>query len=127
MRPKSGNPIDVYVGRRIRMRRMMLGLSQEKLAEAIGVTFQQVQKQERGTNRVSASALSVIAGRLKVPVSFFFEGAPNAEGHPAANATPDYAQAFLATTDGLSIARSFVKLEPKLRRRFVDLVEEMAG
>lgn len=124
---KIPNSTDVHVGSRVRMRRMMLSMPQQKLGDALGLTFQQVQKYEKGMNRIGAGRLQQIAHILEVPVSFFFEGGPNAEGHPAPNATPDYAQAFLATTDGLSIARSFAKLEPKLRRRVADLVEEMAA
>lgn len=124
---KKPNPTDVHVGSRVRMRRMMLQMSQEKLGDALNLTFQQVQKYEKGTNRIGASRLQQIATILRVPVSFFFEGGPSADGTPAVDAVPDYAQAFLATTDGLAIARAFPKLEAKMRRRFVDLVEEMAG
>jgi transcriptional regulator with XRE-family HTH domain len=73
---KSPNPIDKHVGSRVRMRRMMLAMSQEKLGDALGLTFQQVQKYEKGTNRIGASRLQAIANILQVPVSFFFEGAP---------------------------------------------------
>ncbi|HEY6030484.1 MAG TPA: helix-turn-helix transcriptional regulator [Gaiellaceae bacterium] len=127
MAKKSPNPTDVHVGSRVRMRRMMLSMSQEKLGDALNLTFQQVQKYEKGTNRIGASRLQQIAHILQVPVSFFFEGGPSADGKPAVDAVPDYAQAFLAMTDGLSIARSFTKLDPKLRRRVADLVEEMAA
>jgi transcriptional regulator with XRE-family HTH domain len=92
----------------------------------LDVTFQQIQKQERGANRVSASALLRLAAALKVPVSFFFDGAPGQDGRAAEGAMPDYGQAFLSTSDGLAIAKAFSRLEPKLRRRVVDLVEEMA-
>ena len=77
MAKKSPNPIDRYVGARVRMRRMMLGMSQEKLGDALGLTFQQVQKYEKGANRIGASRLQHIAVIFQVPVSFFFEGAPN--------------------------------------------------
>src|SRR4026209_2157183 len=77
MAKKAPNPIDKHVGSRVRMRRMMLAMSQEKLGDALGLTFQQVQKYEKGTNRIGASRLQQISNILKVPVSFFFEGAPN--------------------------------------------------
>jgi len=77
---KAPNPIDKHVGSRVRMRRMMLSMSQEKLGDALSLTFQQVQKYEKGTNRIGASRLQQIAHILQVPVSFFFEGAPHS-GH----------------------------------------------
>ena len=80
MAKKAPNPIDKHVGSRVRMRRMMLSMSQEKLGDALGLTFQQVQKYEKGTNRIGASRLQQIAHILQVPVSFFFEGAPHAAG-----------------------------------------------
>ena len=73
---KKPNPIDVHVGSRVRLRRNMLGMSQEKLGEALGITFQQIQKYEKGANRVGASRLQAIATVMNVPVSFFFEDAP---------------------------------------------------
>jgi len=81
MAKKAPNPIDKHVGSRVRMRRMMLSMSQEKLGDALGLTFQQVQKYEKGTNRVGASRLQQIAQILQVPVSFFFEGAPHSPGY----------------------------------------------
>ena len=128
---KVPNPIDKYVGSRVRMRRMMLGMSQEKLGDALGLTFQQVQKYEKGTNRIGASRLQQISLILQVPVSFFFEGAPSPpgtnEGFGEA-ASPAYVTDFLATTDGLALAKAFMRIpNAKLRRRVVDLVEEMAG
>jgi transcriptional regulator with XRE-family HTH domain len=128
---KVPNPIDKYVGSRVRMRRMMLGMSQEKLGDALGLTFQQVQKYEKGSNRIGASRLQQISLILQVPVSFFFEGAPSPpgtnEGFGEA-ASPAYVTDFLATTDGLALAKAFMRIpNAKLRRRVVDLVEEMAG
>jgi transcriptional regulator with XRE-family HTH domain len=76
MSTKAPNPVDKYVGSRVRMRRIMLGMSQEKLGEALGLTFQQVQKYEKGTNRVGASRLQQISEILQVPVSFLFDGGP---------------------------------------------------
>ena len=77
MSTKAPNPVDKYVGSRVRMRRIMLGMSQEKLGEALGLTFQQVQKYEKGTNRVGASRLQQISEILQVPVSFLFDGGPS--------------------------------------------------
>jgi transcriptional regulator with XRE-family HTH domain len=128
---KAPNPIDKHVGSRVRMRRMMLGMSQEKLGDALGLTFQQVQKYEKGTNRIGASRLQQISHILQVPVSFFFDGAPTVSGHPAGvdeAPSPTYVSDFLATSDGLALTKAFVRIkDPKLRRRIVDLVEAIAG
>jgi transcriptional regulator with XRE-family HTH domain len=133
MANKAPNPIDKHVGSRVRMRRMMLGFSQEKLGDALGLTFQQVQKYEKGTNRIGASRLQQISHTLQVPVSFFFEGAPPGVSGPPAGAlseapSPAYVSDFLATSDGLSLTKSFMRIKnSKLRRRIVDLVEQIAG
>ena len=82
---KQPNPIDIHVGSRVRLRRMMLGMSQERLGESLGITFQQIQKYEKGTNRIGASRLQHIARVLSVPVSFFFEDAPGAPQWPRAH------------------------------------------
>src|SRR6476469_8603004 len=104
MAKKAPNPTDKHVGARVRMRRMMLGMSQEKLGDALSLTFQQVQKYEKGTNRIGASRLQQISNILQVPVSFFFEGAPNVgpdnSGFSEAP-SPAYVSDFLATSDGL--------------------------
>jgi transcriptional regulator with XRE-family HTH domain len=133
MAKKAPNPIDKHVGSRVRMRRMMLGMSQEKLGDALGLTFQQVQKYEKGTNRIGASRLQQISHTLQVPVSFFFEGAPAGTNGPPADGlseapSPAYVSDFLATSDGLSLTKSFMRIKnSKLRRRIVDLVEQIAG
>src|SRR6059058_929457 len=128
---KSPDPIDKHVGSRVRMRRMMLAMSQEKLGNALGLTFQQVQKYEKGTNRIGASRLQQISHILQVPVAFFFEGAPNladAADEMIDAPSPTYVSDFLATSEGLSLTKAFMRIkEPKLRRRIVDLVEEIAG
>jgi transcriptional regulator with XRE-family HTH domain len=128
---KSPNPIDKHVGSRVRMRRMMLGISQEKLGDALGVTFQQVQKNEKGINRIGASRLQQLSSILQVPVPFFFEGAPNAPGqHKGTGAAPSpgYVSDFLATSDGVALASAFTRIaNAKLRRCIVHLVEEIAG
>jgi transcriptional regulator with XRE-family HTH domain len=133
MAKKAPNPIDVHVGSRLRMRRMLMDISQEKLGEAISLTFQQVQKYEKGTNRIGASRLRQIAQVLQVPESFFFEGAPHANGKQlggaaAAAPSPAYVSEFLATADGLALTKSFVRIKDnKLRRSIVDMVEAIAA
>ncbi|HEY2249068.1 MAG TPA: helix-turn-helix transcriptional regulator [Bradyrhizobium sp.] len=129
MATKAPNPIDKYVGSRVRMRRIMLGMSQEKLGEALGLTFQQIQKYEKGTNRVGASRIQQISEILQVPVSFLFEGGPtsNANGFGEA-ASPTYVSDFLATSEGLALTRAFTRIaDAKLRRSIVDLVEQIAA
>src|ERR1700748_921076 len=132
MAKKAPNPIDKHVGSRVRMRRMMLSMSQEKLGDALGLTFQQVQKDEKGTNRICASGLQQISNILQVPVAFFFEGAPDITGGRGAGGkdapSPTYVADFLATSDGLALTKAFMRIpDPKLRRRIVDLVEQIAG
>ncbi len=128
---KQPNPIDVHVGSRVRLRRTMLGLSQEKLGDHLGVTFQQVQKYEKGANRIGASRMQQISQVLNAPVSFFFEDAPGsnpnaADGFEETN-SPNYVVDFLSSTDGLNLNRAFVKIKnAKVRRRIVDLVRAMA-
>jgi transcriptional regulator with XRE-family HTH domain len=106
-------------------------MSQGKLGDALGLTFQQVQKYEKGTNRIGASRLQQISHILQVPVAFFFEGAPNLHGstHRMKEApSPSYVSDFLATPEGLLLTKAFMRInQPKLRRRIVDLVEEIAG
>jgi transcriptional regulator with XRE-family HTH domain len=126
---KAPNPIDKHVGSRVRLRRMMLSLSQEKLGNALGLTFQQVQKYEKGTNRIGASRLQQISIILQVPVSFFFEGAPgpSSEGF---GETPSsgYLTDFLASTEGFALAKAFTAVKSaKLRRRIIELLQEMGG
>jgi transcriptional regulator with XRE-family HTH domain len=130
MSTKVPNPVDKYVGSRVRMRRIMLGMSQEKLGEALGLTFQQIQKYEKGTNRVGASRLQQISEVLQVPVSFLFDGGPSGAAGSAASAesaSPAYIADFLATSEGLALTRAFTRIpDSKLRRSIVDLVEQIA-
>src|SRR5437868_8953056 len=112
---KAPNPTDKHVGSRVRMRRMMLGMSQEKLGDALGLTFQQVQKYEKGTNRIGASRLQQISHILQVPVAFFFEGAPHVAGMPPLGGldeapSPAYVSDFLATSDGLALTKAFMRI-----------------
>jgi len=131
MSTKSPNPIDKHVGGLVRMRRLMLGMSQTNLGDALGLTFQQVQKYEKGTNRISASKLQQICLILQVPVAFFFEGLPSRPGTPArmdAMPSPDYVTDFLATSEGLALVKAFRRIKkPKLRRRIVDLVQQITS
>jgi transcriptional regulator with XRE-family HTH domain len=128
---KPLNSIDKHVGSRVRMRRMMLGMNQTKLGDALGITFQQVQKYEKGANRVSASRLQHISHILQVPVPFFFEGAPHVPGQTTGNGaapSPAYVADFLASSDGLALTKAFTRIKKReLRRRIVDLVEEIVG
>jgi len=110
---KAPNPVDRHVGSRVRMRRMMLGMSQETLGDGLGLTFQQVQKYENGKNRIGASRLQQISHILQIPVPFFFEGAPHLPGQPeviGAPPLPTYVSEFLATIDGLALTKAFMKL-----------------
>jgi transcriptional regulator with XRE-family HTH domain len=126
------NPIDKHVGSRVRMGRRMLNMSQTDLGNALGLTFQQVQKCEKGFNRVSASRLQQISKILQVTVPFFFEGAPASTGWPAAEESadapsPSFVSDFLATSEGLDLVRAFTCIEDaKLRRAIVRLVEQIA-
>jgi transcriptional regulator with XRE-family HTH domain len=129
---KRPNPIDAHVGSRVRLRRMMLNMSQEKLGEQLGITFQQVQKYEKGTNRIGASRLQAIANILQVPVAFFFEDAPDvspiATNDIVESGATSHVMEFLSTNEGLQLNRAFVQIQDsKLRKSVVDLVRSMAG
>jgi transcriptional regulator with XRE-family HTH domain len=126
---KSPNPTDKHVGNRVRMRRLMLDMSQTALGDALGITFQQIQKYEKGTNRISASRLQEISNILQVPISFFFEGLPNAQSKPRISQDPFQANLsqFLATSDGLSLIKAYTQIKSRaVRRAIVDLVEQIA-
>lgn len=127
---KRPNPIDIHVGSRVRLRRTMLGLSQEKLGNALGITFQQVQKYEKGSNRIGASRLQNIANVLNVPVAFFFDDAPSGtqtvSGMAEENSTT-YVVDFLSSSEGLQLNRAFVRIsDPKVRKKIVDLVKSLS-
>src|ERR1700760_3491829 len=113
MDTKAPNPTDRHVGSRVRMRRMMLSMSQEKLGDALELTFQQVQKYEKGTNRIGASRLQQISHILQFPVVFFLEGAPtlqiNSDGRKEAP-PPAYVSDFLATSEGLALTKAFTRI-----------------
>jgi transcriptional regulator with XRE-family HTH domain len=131
MSPRVPNPVDKYVGSRLRMRRRMLRMSQQKLGDKLGLSFQQVQKYEKGTNRVSASRLQALCHILQVPVPFFFDGSPQNAGHLGTDAeasSPAYVSDFLASSDGLKLVEAFTQIgDAKLKHSLVRLVEELGG
>jgi transcriptional regulator with XRE-family HTH domain len=127
---KQANPVDARVGHRVRLRRMLMGMSQERLGELLGLTFQQVQKYEKGVNRIGAGRLFEIAGILGVPIGFFYEDA-----EAALNRTPGFAEdddsgsvmEFIASGEGLQLTLAFMRIkDPKVRRRILDLVRELS-
>jgi transcriptional regulator with XRE-family HTH domain len=122
MSKTNPNPVDKHIGARVRMRRMMLGVSQEKLAEALGLTFQQVQKYEKGVNRIGGSRMQQIAAALEVPPAYFFEGLPKT----GIDAGPDFTADFLSDADGLAVAEAFVKLDSGKRRQIRNIVQSIA-
>lgn len=128
---RKPNPIDVHVGSRVRLRRTMIGMSQEKLGDALGITFQQIQKYEKGANRVGASRLQEISRVLNTPISFFFEDAPGSPGSGDGfqeSSSTNYVVDFLSSSDGLQLNRAFVKIEdPKVRRKLVELAKALAN
>jgi transcriptional regulator with XRE-family HTH domain len=127
---RSPNPTDKHVGTRVRMCRLMLGLTQMQLADELSIAFQQVQKYEKGTNRISASRLHQISSFLQVPIPFFFEGLPDPSNKlPDKDAIPLQSDVFqfLTTTDGISLAKSFMHIKrSQLRHAIVNLVEGLA-
>lgn len=132
---RRANPMDVHVGSRVRLRRMLLGMSQEKLGEHLGLTFQQVQKYEKGVNRIGASRLFDLAKVLGVPVQFFYDEAPSG-AQSAGAAIPGFAEQpdetyvvdFLGTREGLELNKAFARIaDPKVRRSIVDLVRSLAN
>lgn len=128
---RKPNPVDIHVGGRIRLRRMMNGLSQERLGEQLGLTFQQIQKYEKGANRVGASRLFQLSQVLEVPVSYFFDDLDSgASGQHSAgfaeSKSQDFVLEFLNSREGLELNRAFVKIQdPQVRRRVIDLIRSM--
>jgi transcriptional regulator with XRE-family HTH domain len=127
---KSPSPIDRHVGSRVRLRRMLIGMSQEKLGEALGITFQQIQKYEKGANRISASRLQQASRVLGVPIDYFYEGAPPLDGDQPGfqeGAAPDYVPDTLTSAEGLNLLKAFAAVKsPRVRRRIIDLVRALA-
>lgn len=132
--PRKSNPVDVHVGSRVRLRRMLLGMSQEKLGESLGLTFQQVQKYEKGSNRIGASRLFELARILGVSVQYFFEelvgyDAATAGGQPSFSEQTgdDHLVEFLNSREGIELNRAFLRIEdPKSRRAILELVRSLA-
>jgi transcriptional regulator with XRE-family HTH domain len=119
------NPIDVHVGSRIRLRRTIAGISQEQLADGLGLTFQQVQKYEKGTNRVSASRLQHISEVLEVPITFFFEGGPNALVETAGSDMGDINE-LMSSKETIALVTAFNSIKsPRLRQSVLNLVRAM--
>ncbi len=127
---KHPNPIDRHVGARLKMRRKLVKMSQGKLGDALGVTFQQVQKYEKGSNRIGASRLQQIARVLNVPPAYFFDGAPGSEGTNLAAAESErsaFVVDFLSTNEGLQLNRAFARIvDVKIRKHIIDLVSSLA-
>jgi transcriptional regulator with XRE-family HTH domain len=121
MARRDPNYIDVHVGSRIRMRRQLINMSQERLGELLGITFQQVQKYEKGANRISASRMFFTAKTLGVPVQFFFEGLPGGEGDAVLRegvATDEYTSALM-TTEGVQLAKAFRDADSTTKRKLI--------
>jgi transcriptional regulator with XRE-family HTH domain len=129
MPKKQANPVDAHVGHRVRLRRMLIGMSQERLGELLGLTFQQVQKYEKGINRIGAGRLFEVAGILGVPVSFFYEDAEAngpSSGFSEAGEPPPVME-FLASGEGLQLSLAFMRIkDTKVRRRILDLVRSLS-
>jgi transcriptional regulator with XRE-family HTH domain len=128
------NPMDAHVGSRVRLRRMMLGMSQEKLGEHLGLTFQQVQKYEKGVNRIGASRLFDLALVLGVPVQYFYDEAPVGDGESkgatafAEKPPESYVVDFLASREGFELNKAFIRIaDPRVRRSIIELVRALAG
>lgn len=133
MARKEPNPIDVHVGSRVRLRRLLVGMSQEKLGEQLGLTFQQVQKYEKGTNRIGASRLYEVSRILNVPVQYFYEEMADNDAHSGgdmafaeADGTP-FVMDFVSSSEGLQLNRAFVEIrDPSVRRSIVDMLKSLA-
>ena len=130
MSTKAPNPVDKYVGSRVRMRRIMLGMSQEKLGEALGLTFQQVQKYEKGVNRIGAGRLFEVSRILGVPIDYFYEGANGQFGgtpaHRSTETSPPVME-FVSSGEGLQLSLAFMRIKDlKVRKRVLDLVKSLA-
>lgn len=132
MTKTAPNPVDIHVGNRVRLRRVLLGYSQERLGEALDLTFQQVQKYEKGTNRISASRLFEIAKILEVPVQFFFEGIADgalSDGNTGPQAdTQTTMMNFLNSAEGLQLTKAFMEISDQaVRRRIIELVKTLGS
>ena len=128
MPKKQANPVDAHVGHRVRLRRMLIGMSQERLGELLGLTFQQVQKYEKGINRIGAGRLFEVAGILGVPISFFYEDVDaGTKAGGFAEDEPPPVMEFLSSGEGLQLSLAFMRIkDPKVRRRILELVRSLA-
>ena len=129
MPKKQANPVDAHVGHRVRLRRMLVGMSQERLGELLGLTFQQVQKYEKGVNRIGAGRLYELAGILGVPVSFFYEDLTPAttSASGVAGSEPPPVMEFVSSGEGLQLSLAFMKIrDQKIRRKILELVRSLA-
>lgn len=133
---KQPSSVDAHVGSRVRLRRMLIGMSQEKLGELLGLTFQQVQKYEKGANRIGASRLYDISTILGVPVSYFFDDLGPEHGVRRTNGQSSsvdieagpYMMEFLSSAEGFQLVRAFTKInDPRVRKRMLDLVKSLTG
>jgi len=130
---RKANPVDMHVGTRVRMRRMLLGMSQEKLGELLGLTFQQVQKYEKGVNRIGASRLYELSKVLDVPVQYFYDEVPGTDSSDTAiegfsESADAYVTDVLSSRDGLELTKAFARItDSRVRRSIVDLVRTLAG
>jgi transcriptional regulator with XRE-family HTH domain len=126
---KQANPIDAQVGNRVRIRRMLIGMSQEKLGDLLGLTFQQIQKYEKGVNRIGAGRLYEISRILGVPIDFFYEGVAAMQepgGFAEFRGAPPVME-FVSSGEGLQLSVAFMKIkDPKVRKRVLDLVKSLA-
>lgn len=119
------DPVDVHVGHRLRQRRTLLGMSQEKLANAFGVSFQQIQKYERGANRISASRLHLLTNILDVPITYFFDGLPSVE-HDDSTAVGADESERMASRETLELVRAYYRISsPTIRKKLVDLARAL--
>jgi transcriptional regulator with XRE-family HTH domain len=125
---KQANPIDAQVGNRVRLRRMLIGMSQERLGELLGLTFQQVQKYEKGVNRIGAGRLFEVSRILGVGIDYFYEGVNSQlAGGFADGASSPPVMEFVSSGEGLQLSLAFMKIkDPKLRKRVLDLVKQMS-
>jgi len=124
---KQANPIDAQVGNRVRIRRMLIGMSQEKLGDLLGLTFQQVQKYEKGVNRIGAGRLYEVSRILGVPIDFFYEGVAAQGSGFAESETAAPVMEFVSSGEGLQLSLAFMKIkDPKVRKRVLDLVKSLA-
>jgi transcriptional regulator with XRE-family HTH domain len=128
MKAKSTNAIDGHVGERVRLRRKLLGMSQASLAEALGITFQQIQKYEKGINRIGASRLLRMAEIFGVPVGFFFENGAGAAGEDGGRPETDPVALFMASKEGLALGKAFIAIEdPNVRQKLLALARSLSS